>query len=186
MPVVTRTPDDSPSVHQPNAGILSSTSGVDRYPVLDDAHTHTISKADFQEFDGDVAANPVSYGFCIRLCLLISCSKAVASTSSSLLPAETKAREVAQSQAINQDSSNITSEKETHERYMAKMELEKMKVEAKSEKLKIQARTKSEDKRRQCRLEVARMIFFVLVILVIQRRDMRTSKDDGALRMLAP
>ncbi|KAH8826719.1 hypothetical protein DL96DRAFT_1815811 [Flagelloscypha sp. PMI_526] len=88
----------------------------------------------------------------------------VASTSSApLLPeanTQVEEGESASSHAINQDLRGVVSEDEAHKRYMAKMELKRMKVQAKSEK-----------QQRQCRLEVARMVLFALVILGIQWRD---------------
>ncbi|KAH8826737.1 hypothetical protein DL96DRAFT_1815823 [Flagelloscypha sp. PMI_526] len=153
-PVITTTRVDNPSVEQPEVEVSSSIVDTEQQAVTNTVHTQRVRTIDPQELDTSVSSHT-----------------AVASTSGALLPAETKGEmrrpEIAPSQARAPNLYNVPSEDGIHERYMAKMELKKMKLQAKSEK-----------QERQCRLEMARMILFALVILGIQWRDTKTSGDE--------
>ncbi|KAH8826734.1 hypothetical protein DL96DRAFT_1801520 [Flagelloscypha sp. PMI_526] len=153
-PVITNTRVDGPSVEQQNLELPSSTVDSERQALTNKVHTQTIRTNDPQELDAS-----------------ISSQTAVASTSSALLPAETKGQtrgpEIANSHMSAPHIYSTLSENEAHERYMANMDLKKIKVHAKSEK-----------QERQCRLEMARMIVFALIILGVQWRDTKRSGDE--------
>ncbi|KAH8826745.1 hypothetical protein DL96DRAFT_1815829 [Flagelloscypha sp. PMI_526] len=154
-----------PSVDQPTVEVSSSTLKNEHDIVTNEVRNLTPSRTDSQEPDVSVTSD-----------------FAVVSTNSTLLPAETKVptegREIAHSHMSVPGLRSIPSENRSHELSMAKMELKKLKVEADLEKLKIQVKAKSEKQQRQCRLEMARIILFALVILGIQWRDMKKPRDD--------
>ncbi|KAH8797145.1 hypothetical protein DL96DRAFT_1825393 [Flagelloscypha sp. PMI_526] len=161
------TPATGLYVDPPNVEVPSPTL-TDQDTVVNEVYIHIADKGDFQELDTSVSSDLV-----------------VASTSITPVSVETKAPteegEAADSHVIRQNIPSMPPEHEAHERYMAKMEHKNIKIEAKLEKLRIQAKVKAklaEIHQRQCRLEIARMIFFALVILGIHWIDTKKSRDD--------
>ncbi|KAH8826748.1 hypothetical protein DL96DRAFT_1211929 [Flagelloscypha sp. PMI_526] len=164
-PVGRNTPVTGPFVDQPTIIISSSTLKNEHDTVTNEVRSLTPSRIDSQDPDVSVTSN-----------------FAVSSTSSTLLPAETKGptegHDITHSHMSDPELRSILSENGSHELSMAKIDLKKLKVEADLEKLKLQVGAKSEKQQRQCRLEMARIILFALVILGIQWRDMKKPRDD--------
>ncbi|KAH8826735.1 hypothetical protein DL96DRAFT_1680711 [Flagelloscypha sp. PMI_526] len=144
--------DDDPSVDQHNVAVYSSTIAAKRDNLVNEAHNRTTRKIDFHALDVSPPSDLVA-----------------ASTSNTLLP------DVAKAPAAHMkvpDLHNVPSENGAHERYMAKIELQKMKVQAKSGK-----------QEQQYRLEMARPANLEVDILMKNKSQdvWRRSREDRVI-----